>query len=612
MSGTSARRHRPTASTPLAAPKLPAATWFWVVVFSPAILLLHSTGASFGEPVADDFDFLHYSLVQHRFALFDGGGSEAFWRPIPHQLYYRILGHAMLTTPLLVTVLHSVLFALVCGLLYQSLPRQWPRIDAVAISTFLVFAESARSLLIWPSHFVELGLLVATATMILLGSRRHLAFIGAVVVALLTKEMAIVAVPLCLWVPGKTIDGPRSTRLWLLTLAAIGLWGIGYFIARNIAGLHPPSSITVSPVQLLRDFPARFIWSVRSSFEALMSLSPASGPLWTWVMGGLASVLTAAGVLYARNPRARAALRERRTWLLWGLVWFLMASCAVMVTYPAWSPYRSLFGGIGLGIALVVFLSCAHRGLVGALLLIRVLAYCAAPGASVVVSPIPPQAGSFLDFQRLTRIQQFAGTIRRTLIEAYPQLPAGATIGEHYFPQGTRYALGGDRALQVWYGDASLHWVTFDDFVGHPELSVTTLVEYEPASPQQVALVTPQAMREHLRARECVRRSDWAAGLTAAQASDALQLDSRALVLRASNAYHEAYCMAALGRLPEAEARARFAITLGQVNSQARFVLSLILASRGDIGLAQAELDTLLAESPGDQEAQELRRKLRQ
>ncbi len=590
---------------------MPDGWWLWVAVISPVILLIHSAGASFGEPVADDFDFLHHILVRHRLALFDGGGSDAFWRPIPHQLYYWVFGPIMLSTPWLVTVLHSALFALVCGLLYRSLPRHWPRTDAVAIATFPALAESARSLLVWPSHFVELGLLVATASMILLGTGRHIAFVVVAVGALLTKEMAIIAIPFCLWMPGRTIDRKQLMRLWLVVLAGTGLWCLGYVLVGKSAGLHPPSSITLSPGQLLRDLPVRFAWSVRSSFEALMSLSSASGSLRGWVLGAIAVLLAVAGATYARNPRARASLGERRSWLLWGLGWFLIASGALVVTYPEWSPYRSLFGGIGLGIALVIFLGAAHRSLVGGLVLIRLLAFCAAPGASLVVSPLPPQTGAFLDFQRLTRIQQFAGTIRRTLLERYPDLPSGASVAEHYFPQGTRYALGGDRALEVWYRDSTLRWVTFDDFVAHPDQPITTLVEYEPASPRQVALVEPEAMRAHLRARECVRRAAWAEGLAAAYSSDSLLRDPGALVLRASNAYHEAYCLAALGRLPEAEARARFAVTLGQVNSQARFVLSLIFASRGAIALAQAELDTLLAESPGDPEAEELRRKLR-
>ncbi|HEU5319495.1 MAG TPA: hypothetical protein VFX28_01745, partial [Methylomirabilota bacterium] len=63
-------------------------------------------GAPWGEPVAEDFDFLHRALFEGMGTLLDGGGSSAFWRPIPHQLYYATFGRASLATPALVTVFH--------------------------------------------------------------------------------------------------------------------------------------------------------------------------------------------------------------------------------------------------------------------------------------------------------------------------------------------------------------------------------------------------------------------------------------------------------------------------------------------------------------------------
>ena len=38
------------------------------------------------------------------------------------------------------------------------------------------------------------------------------------------------------------------------------------------------------------------------------------------------------------------------------------------------------------------------------------------------------------------------------------------------------YAFGGDRALQVWYRDTTLHWITYQQFARHPETRVATIM----------------------------------------------------------------------------------------------------------------------------------------
>jgi len=60
--------------------------WAWVTLLSVLLLALRMRGSAWGEPVAEDFDFLHRALFHGVGSLFDGGGSQAFWRPIPHQL----------------------------------------------------------------------------------------------------------------------------------------------------------------------------------------------------------------------------------------------------------------------------------------------------------------------------------------------------------------------------------------------------------------------------------------------------------------------------------------------------------------------------------------------
>src|SRR5262249_19865627 len=163
----------------------------------------------------------------------------------------------------------------------------------------------------------------------------------------------------------------------------------------------------------------------------------------------------------------------------------------------------------------------------------------------------------------------------------------------------------------IWYRDTTLHWLEFKDFMSHAP-SVATVVEYQPSAERQVALVSPLAMLAHLRAREFVRTAQWPLALQAVNLSDSLQRDPGALVLLSSNAYHRAYSLAAMGRLEEGEREARRALAMGQVNHQARFVLSLVYLSEGRRREAEDELDSLLVETPGDPDAIHLLREVRQ
>ena len=56
--------------------------WCWAALASVVVLVAHSLGAPLGEPVAEDFDFLSRALLSGRHTLLDGGGSQAFWRPV--------------------------------------------------------------------------------------------------------------------------------------------------------------------------------------------------------------------------------------------------------------------------------------------------------------------------------------------------------------------------------------------------------------------------------------------------------------------------------------------------------------------------------------------------
>src|SRR5262245_54806732 len=165
--------------------------WAWICALGVIPLVLHSLGAPLGEPVAEDFDFLHRALFS-RFDLLDGGGSSAFWRPLSHQLYYRALAPLLLDHPGSIAALHVGMLALATVLLYRAFRRVWPPAWSAVIATFPLLSESTRTLISWPSHFVDLGVWLFTALAIhQTAARRLWSTLGALLGALLCKEVAL-------------------------------------------------------------------------------------------------------------------------------------------------------------------------------------------------------------------------------------------------------------------------------------------------------------------------------------------------------------------------------------------------------------------------------------
>src|SRR5262245_18329270 len=94
--------------------------WAWASLLAVAPMVLRSLGAPLGVPTADDWDFVDRALLSGRHSLLDGGGSTAFWRPIPHQIYYGLCSSLMLSHPLVVAALHAALLAAMALLAYRA------------------------------------------------------------------------------------------------------------------------------------------------------------------------------------------------------------------------------------------------------------------------------------------------------------------------------------------------------------------------------------------------------------------------------------------------------------------------------------------------------------
>ena len=191
------RPRRPSAAPVARAIEPPPPTWRdgWAWASAAAVLapLARSLGSRLGEPAAEDFDFLHRTLFRGMGSLLDGGGSEAFWRPLPHQVYYATLGRLALSHPGILAGIHVLLLALGALLVYRALRTTWSGPAAALAASFPLLAESTRTLIAWPTQFVDVGLYVFSALALHEAAKRRpaTAYLS-LLAALLCKELALV------------------------------------------------------------------------------------------------------------------------------------------------------------------------------------------------------------------------------------------------------------------------------------------------------------------------------------------------------------------------------------------------------------------------------------
>jgi hypothetical protein len=583
--------------------------WAWVSVLAVLPLVLHTLGAPLGEAVAEDFDFLHRALLQGMGTLLDGGGSEAFWRPVPHQLYYAGLGRLIVSHPGAVATLHIVLLSLGALLLYRTLRPAWPGPMAVAAASFPLLAESTRTLVSWPSQFVDVGLFLFSALALHEASRRRLpTSLVALLAALLCKELAVVTAAFLPLMPSPEGRGYRERLRWGLAAGAlVAIWAAAYVAVRHTAGLSLPHHLESDAALRATPLAARLAWALRGSAKAIMSLDLVPGPRDAWAAVAILALLALGVALSLGSRRAWARLRSVLPWSIWGLAWFFGASAVLGTIFPLWQPNRSQFGSIGLGIAAVALVYAARPWLVAVLLAIRLAFLVLSPGPALTVTTEPPATGAFMDFPHLSRLQRLMRDVRVALRRRFPAVPHGTRVVQHNLPHAAEYAFGGDRALRVWYRDSTLRWERFEAFRADPGMEPATIVEFQPGRAQEIALVDPAAMRAQLEGYRLLVGGRWAGSIAMLDRADALQHDTLAVVFRAYDASRRALCLGQLGHPAQAEAQARIALAMDPADPNNRYILATVLALAERDEAALAELDTLLVATPDDRDALALR-----
>ena len=583
--------------------------WSWASLLVLIPLILASLGAPLGEPVADDFDHLHYALfAPHR--MLDGGGSASFWRPLAYQGYFGLFARAFLASRFTVVALHLALLAWAVVLLHRTARRFMPGPWAAVAAGFPLLCESARALIAVPVHFVDVGLITFSALALHeAAAGRLVVSLAALAAALGCKETAVATAVMLPWLAPAAPGSPiRGRARWLAGVALVTLaWALVYLAVRARAGLELPRGLESGLGALPATAIERARWAIVGTARALFSLPMVRTARDLPAALGLALVFITAAVCFARRAGSRARFARVQPVVVAGVLWCAAATAPLVAVYPIWSPQRAVYGGIGAGVALVATLGAAHPALPVAMLAIRLALFATAPAPPARVSNLPPETGAFVDFERLTRVQRLAAETRAALTSRHPTLPHGARVGLFGPPIMTTYAFGGSRALQVWYRDTTLRWLRYEDMVRHPAEELAAVVTYQPDAEPQLLLLDPGSFRHYLLAGELVRREAWQAAFDELALADSAAIDPRARAYRGRIAGRRAFCWLGLGRPIEGEHEARRSIALWSDESEARYTLASILGLSGRRREAAAQLDTLLRFEPNDRSARALR-----
>jgi tetratricopeptide (TPR) repeat protein len=592
---------RPAAPSP--APPLLRDPWAWLAPLAVLPLLARCIGAPLGEPVAEDFDFLHRALLQGTGTLLDGGGSVAFWRPLAHQLYYAVLGRLVLAHPAAVAAIHALFLAAGALLLYRVLRPRLPGPLAAVAASFPLLAESTRTLVGWPTQFVDVGLFFFSALALHEASRHRLpGALAGLLAALLCKELALVTAVMLPFVPGALARRDR-VRLGVGAAAVALLWGAAYMAVRHAAHLELPHGLERDPADLAVPLAARLAWAFSGSLRAIFSRTLLPGRFDGAVLAAAAACFVAAGAVLAISPAARARFAALRAPFAWGLAWFVLFTASLAPIYPLWQPNRSQIGSVGLGVASAVFLGAAHPLLPAGLVAVRLGLLAMAPAPATSVSSTAPETGAFMDFERLTRLQRLMREMRTLLRASHPTLPRGSAVVRGSMPHGLVYAFGGDKALQVWYGDSTLRLMSSAAFRDRPGTVMAASVQFEPGHLHDVVQIPVPAMLAQEQAYQLLYGHRSAEALALYARADSLGPDSLAYIFRAGNAGGRAFALTLLGRHDEASAAARAALELNPGEINARLVLADRAMSTGRYAEAQRMLQSILADDPNQKSA---------
>jgi hypothetical protein len=583
-------------------PPLARDPWALAVALSVLPLLFAARTAAPGEPFADDFLFLDFSVLRHNPSWWDGGGGAFYWRPLARQAWYGLLGPAMLAHPAAVAALQAFALAAAAVLAFRALRTVWPAPAAAAAAAFPLGMEAARVLVIWPSGAQDAGALVFLALALHAASRgRAWLAAAAGVAAALCKE---VAAPLALLVALAPFPRPARARDRRLPVmgCAIAVWAaVRLAVERTaggagLAGIVNAAGAGLSPLARAAD---SAVGASRDAFGIAGGLPAA---------GAFAAVAAAAALVPIawRLARPRSGAAGGWAWSAWGLAWFALGTAPLALLLPGWAPYRSVIPAAGLGVALVAPLAMGAPAWLVPLVAVRLVALLVAPQPLGRIPINADLAGNPMAYPRLALQQRVVRLVRGVLRKELPRVEPNARVVREFFPRMVGVAFAGDRSLHAWYGDTTSRWIRMADIRGPRAGRVDAMLEYEPERTPQFVGITPASVRAacDVFPRFDARRFDDA--IRAIDRAESLQRDTSAALYFATLESWRAMALAQLSRLDEADAAAVRSLRWFGGNADARYVRASIAAMRGEWPRVRDLLKPQLVLYPDDARAREL------
>ena len=413
----------------------------------------------------DDFALLSRVQSSPINALGPAPGSP-FYRPISQGVYFWLLAALGGSGPTLANILNLALFAIsVCLVVLIAEGLGGPRAGLVA---GLVFAGLApiSSLICWASGAQDLlAILFTLAAVHLRASGRHVGAAIFAVVGLLSKETAILVIPvLILW---DWIAGTRPARIGVSALRYGGL-------ALAWAALHP--GIRQLALQGLSGEPhgavgfRNFALTEHQARLYLLTLFnlPITGARTPWPEGRMLSDVAAVSIAIAsfwmwplRGGRRPPSMRDlhapsvhrslRRVTLLATLLaipGILLPSLLI----TRWAAYFVCLPAIGSSLFIGVLLARAPLALVS-------LSMAGYIGLGIWCRGIEVPGGSILTERTFVEASYAIRDVKKGFLELHPTLPRGSQVLVSVAASGALgiyQSIHDGQALRIWYGDPTI------------------------------------------------------------------------------------------------------------------------------------------------------------
>lgn len=458
MAKAAKERRRPAAAPAAPSPAelpawVPVAAW---AVFAALTLLGYARAVPLGFSNDDYLVLRKVLLTPLPVAL---GWSElisGWWRPVSRELHFWMLAHVAGVRAPAFHAANLALWLADVALLLALLRRVAGARVAVLAAAGATAASAWGLYVVWAACAQDLWMLafVFAFLLALLDGRRALAAV-AFALALLSKELAVLALPLGAWLL-LALRGRGALRLrdWAAPVAI----AIGWVVVHPSLGGHwwfgSAERVDAVPAALA---PARALRGLLAPVNLELPPAPGGSLVWTaaecaaWALG-----IGGTAALAVRGWNARAAAPARGAWIRAGLGWWAIGWLPFALAPLRWHSYYGWIGLCGLWLAVAAALLPRPRVLVALLAGVALLR--------------PLQCASRVDEWSTEAYQEVAAArtdrVRDGLLALHPTLPPHTRIFALGLPSGTGIRTGPRRsaAASVWYRDSSVAVVGLHDY----------------------------------------------------------------------------------------------------------------------------------------------------